>query len=96
MKNYRVTDKHAVLKENITIFYGNGEYVVSYLTNKFSKDDIKKWIENSWIEEIQEPKFTRSEMIKFSKDISYDHPPSYIIYNLSNTDLDKWIEEQTV
>ena len=68
MKKYRVTEKHKLLKDNIILEHGiiTGTYFSSVWAHEFSNDEIKDWIENGWVEEIQEKEFTKDDMIKFA------------------------------
>lgn len=70
MKKYRVTGKHEFLKEGIILESYSYRYNSLSRVHVFDKDDLDVWLKNSWIEEIQEPEFTRSDVIKILH--SYD------------------------
>lgn len=90
MKKYRVKKEHPGLQEGEMRKYKDGAYDFLsgsgfYLHLEFSKSVIKEWISEKWIEEIQEPEFTKDDMIKFAH--------SRAGHNTYTTDLDKWIKE---
>lgn len=66
MKKYKVTEKHELLKENVILEFSLSKYINSAVwAHEFSEDEITSWLESGWIEEIQEPEFTRNDMIDF-------------------------------
>ena len=94
MKKYRVTEKHSHFKENLEIHFRGTVYflsVVDYYT--FSLEELKEWIESVWIEEIQEPEFTKQDMIEFAEYYDYKNP--YDAYNILNGWLKKKEIKQT-
>ena len=99
---YKVTDKHPYLKNNI-ITERQGDYRISYNTDdvEWSRAilldmiDFNAWIEFGWIEEIQEPEFTKNDMVDFALEY-YE----YRFYNTNrqldfkkiDTCLEDWIK----
>jgi hypothetical protein len=97
MKKYRVTEKHSLLKEDIilsnykddpgmkTWFYTPHS---DYKVLSFGSYDISKWLKLGWIEEIQEPEFTKDDMLKFAR-------YTYTVIDTAIWDemLKKWIKE---
>ena len=91
MKKYKVTDKHLLLKKDVRFDVGALELNPIGILDKFGGVNvdtrtINDWLESGWIEEIQEPEFTRKDMIDFLK-YAEDNA-----FNLNYEDLlDKWI-----
>ena len=69
MKKYRVTEKHPFYKTDITIEdYGYSFRKVVTKDGHILEDnelDITESLKIGWIEEIQEPEFTKEDMIIF-------------------------------
>jgi len=94
LKKYKVTDKHPGLKEDIVfsdIKHDDlGVYRIAMLNNEpmatIPINIFREWVQDLFVEEIQEPEFTRKDMIDFLK-YAEDNA-----FNLNYEDLlDKWI-----
>jgi hypothetical protein len=98
MKKYRVTEKHPQLKEGITSSYTNGGDISFRLVNnnihRLGEKDIIDNIKKGWIEEIQEPEYTKSDLLDFAcyfninipSDMKFSTPDSMIEF------VDSWIK----
>lgn len=90
MKKYRVTKEHAILKKDLflsnykkgltdwfySLPYGHDTIV------SFGSNEISRWLKLGWIEEIQEPEFTRNQLIDFGN-----------YYNINTRSGAKYTEE---
>jgi hypothetical protein len=76
MKKYIPTEKHPVYKTGVTIsnkdsdsFDVRSELLESHeIWESVKERDINISLKNGWIKEIQQPLFTRDDMLKFVKD----------------------------
>jgi hypothetical protein len=69
MEKYRVTSKHPFLKEGTEISYdeeGNYHYINYFGTQQHEVKALGLALVKEWIEEIQEPEFTKQDMIDFA------------------------------
>lgn len=74
MKKYRVTEMHPYLKEGV-ISYWNQHDELSYTRDNdnsiyfLNYDKLHKnaWLKDGWIEEIQEPEYTRDDFWSYYK-----------------------------
>lgn len=67
MKKYRVTEKHEFIKEDTILERDLIGAVLKKWDHYFSRYEKDTWLEDGWIEEIQEPEFTKEDMIDFYK-----------------------------
>ena len=69
---YKVTEKHPYLKDCSIQIYDQDSYYIEYdVDNDFYSELMpwvlpKEWIECGWIEEIEEPEFTKADMLNFN------------------------------
>ena len=96
MKKYRVTKEHGFLKEGILYFMGNDKlsytekdadftYILDYnITFK------SKWLNSGWVEEIQEPEFTKSDMILFGQQCAAEWQKHKLLY--VDNELAKYVD----
>ncbi len=85
MKKYRVTEQHEYLKEGLILSnYTDDPYYYSprsnYGVHECTQTEITKLLESGWIEKIQEPEFTKSDMIIFGTQC-YNKRPDFININ---------------
>lgn len=74
MKKYKVTDKHELLKKDITLEPNVDEsYFSSAWAHVFDGSEIKDWNDSGWIEEIQELEFTKDDMISILNKYDNDY-----------------------
>lgn len=89
MKKYRTTDKHPQLKPGVQVmesksvndyfhFKGNCVFVNTV--------DFRVWLNDGYIEEIQEPEFTKDDMIDFAN--------NYAAMDVGEGDLNRWLKEE--
>lgn len=70
MKKYKVTEIHPYLKEGIVLESHKrcvDEYFSSAWAHTFAYDEINDWLVSGWIEEIQEPEFTKDDIEQLAK-----------------------------
>jgi hypothetical protein len=87
MKKYKVTDNHIHLKPNIILkakddlyYFGDDIYVDIRI--------IYLWQKKGWIEEIEEPEFTRGDMLAaFIAAVNY-----YLQNESARYKFDEWIK----
>lgn len=94
MKKYRVAKKHSFYKTGCEFVKRDCEEIEfksGWITSE-SEHNIRYWLKEGWIEEIQEPEFTKDDMIEFAKKCGCESP--YIAYNMLNEWLKKYKDEK--
>lgn len=76
MKKYKVTKNHPDLKKGVEIKKDNDNYYIGDNSDNFLISDyiIELWEKEKWIKRIQEPEFTKDDMIDFVKYYDYKSP----------------------
>ena len=88
-KKYITTDKHPELKEGLILKSETGQPSCLYTCDgMYIENDIKLGLKKGYIKEVQEPEFTRGDMIDFWN-FAKDHDESVI----ANDGLDIWVME---
>jgi hypothetical protein len=69
MKKYKTTSKHPGYKEGLIIKLSSNDnsYLEDHDYDFYYDFPIDLALKKGWIEEIQEPEFTRNDMIEFAK-----------------------------
>lgn len=99
MRKYRVTEEHPYLKEGAILDQKGGSKDSAYFVGEtavfIAFPDMKAFESDGWIEEIQEPEFTRNDMINFA-DYCLEKTKAGIKAGLNfyaNTTLNEWIKK---
>ena len=99
MKKYKVTKNHPEIQKGIIFtarkYNLEDEYISDIGTIVLSKNDIEIWVKRGYFEEIQEPEFTKNDMVDFALEY-YEHrfynTNRQLDFKKIDTCLEDWIK----
>lgn len=87
MEQYKVTSKHPVLKEGVSIVDDQGQYC--HIDGGWM--NLKEDLEKGYIKEIQEKEFTKDDILDFAM---YYHNDNYPTMTGHFDILDNWLKRR--
>ena len=98
MKRYKTTKKHPVYKENLIVEVNDKDevYIKTDGGTNLEASYIDDALENGWIEEIQEPEFTKDDLHNLMEFISTESPitPIFASSNYHLRMLKLWLKKR--